>query len=371
MGGAFTIIIMGKKSRRDDATDDLDRQHGGGKQFQDDAAAAAAAAAVVAASQVPLVLQETTQQQRTRSDAEEEDNGDSDVDFEETKESESDQSDDSSNDANNSNMHSFGFQQKRQLRRQMAAEKRHARQKCFLCGKTGHIRRLCPGIPDDGRGESKYKGKSSKKKKKAGYSNHSKSGSSAVTAPLEPDLNDLPEGFEPVQIQHSKKPENEDSALYFYDTSCDILATIQYLRTGRGKTIKLSNTEAVQEYQQAIQKARQTSNYGGCISRTTLKPNRPWSHPCPFLLADRNDNGNKEEKYDPIWFVLGLNRDFLYNEADLDHAMITTQKLLIDTLSQHPTAIVGFYCDFNLNDEYCAQPGCDVQSQKLGHRGFP
>jgi hypothetical protein len=54
----------------------------------------------------------------------------------------------------------LGFAEKRELQRHAAAEKRRQKQKCYLCGKAGHVRRQCPGIVDDGRGMSRYKGKS-------------------------------------------------------------------------------------------------------------------------------------------------------------------------------------------------------------------
>jgi hypothetical protein len=58
------------------------------------------------------------------------------------------------------NKDNLGFAEKRELQRHAAAEKRRQKQKCYLCGKNGHVRRRCPGIVDDGRGMSRYKGKS-------------------------------------------------------------------------------------------------------------------------------------------------------------------------------------------------------------------
>lgn len=43
------------------------------------------------------------------------------------------------------------------------AKSKHNRQlRCYLCGRHGHVRTECPGLEDDGAGQSKYKGKYSK-----------------------------------------------------------------------------------------------------------------------------------------------------------------------------------------------------------------
>eukprot|EP00565_Helicotheca_tamesis_P008767 CAMPEP_0185734952 /NCGR_PEP_ID=MMETSP1171-20130828/23992_1 /TAXON_ID=374046 /ORGANISM="Helicotheca tamensis, Strain CCMP826" /LENGTH=95 /DNA_ID=CAMNT_0028405103 /DNA_START=34 /DNA_END=318 /DNA_ORIENTATION=- len=55
------------------------------------------------------------------------------------------------------NFKELDYAQRQELKRQQAAAKRKSKQRCFLCGKTGHVRRECPGVDDDGRGMSKYK----------------------------------------------------------------------------------------------------------------------------------------------------------------------------------------------------------------------
>ena len=97
----------------------------------------------------------------------------------------------------------LNFAQRRELQRQQAAEKRRSKQKCYLCGKAGHVRRQCPGIADDGRGMSRFKGKSDPKteqqKHQAARTNHrqgrSLSGSSDTTSEQLVAMLEYPEEF--------------------------------------------------------------------------------------------------------------------------------------------------------------------------------
>lgn len=43
------------------------------------------------------------------------------------------------------------------------AQRKHAAVKCHLCGRGGHLRAECPGLDDGGSGQSKYKGKYSRR----------------------------------------------------------------------------------------------------------------------------------------------------------------------------------------------------------------
>ena len=58
----------------------------------------------------------------------------------------------------------LSFKEKQELRKKQQKEKRQSKQRCYLCGQSGHTRKQCPGIEDGGRGESRYraKGKGSK-----------------------------------------------------------------------------------------------------------------------------------------------------------------------------------------------------------------
>ena len=96
------------------------------------------------------------------------------------------------------------FKARRELQRNEAAEKRRSKQRCYLCGQVGHVRRACPGFEDDGRGESKFtkaKGdaagaptlKTSNRGKKKGTDQTARHDSATMISGLE-----LPEGFEPI-----------------------------------------------------------------------------------------------------------------------------------------------------------------------------
>jgi len=69
---------------------------------------------------------------------------------------------------NNKGKADLSFADRRELQRKAAAEKRRQKMKCYICGKTGHVRKECPGIADDGRGESKYTKSNAKKNGDAG-----------------------------------------------------------------------------------------------------------------------------------------------------------------------------------------------------------
>ena len=209
------------------------------------------------------------------------------------------------------------FAERRERQRREAAERRRARMRCHVCGLSGHVRRECPGIADDGRGESRYKnakgdrgartrGKASVK----GARNRGRRTSKSFDegSPADPAL---PDGFEArpaAAAEAAAGAQDEAEAgmgedggprqphFRYIDAGCDAAATVQYLRTGRGKK-KLSLREAVKEYQGAIDRANSASNFGGCLARCALPPGgRPWEPEGAFPL--HLEAGR-------VWYVLG------------------------------------------------------------------
>jgi Tat protein secretion system quality control protein TatD with DNase activity len=264
----------------------------------------------------------------------------------------SDQPPTASNNPKQINMKDLDFKQRQDLQRQQAAEKRSHKQKCYLCGKSGHVRRECPGIQDDGRGMSRYKGKSDPKSTKARYENMKdiklKASGDGPTIMAAIEGVKWPEGFE--------KEQGEDPFVY-YDAGSEVQASLDYVKSGRGKT-KISQKEALHEYMAVMQHAQETSNYGGMISRSLLKPNRPWMKPPSPQVLDDDDESSQDDDFN-LWYVVGLHRDFLYNDV-LETAAI---QALIETYQQNTNCVAGFFCDLDYHEGYLKRQGCDRESQ--------
>jgi len=230
------------------------------------------------------------------------------------------------------------FAQRRELQRQQAAAKRRSKQKCYLCGKAGHMRRQCPGIADDGRGMSRYKGKSDPKKEKQKYlaRRQGRSGSGTSEASSE------------SLVASLEYPEDFDTDSPYVDVHCDIPATIDYLRSGRGKS-KISQKEAIEEYQAAMQIAKDRSQLKAVISKSFLKqPNRPWINPVAFEI----DNVD-------IFFALGLS-EACKVEMAVDQE--TATQCLVSTIQENHEVIATFvWLDYT--SEKLGQPGMDACSQ--------
>jgi Tat protein secretion system quality control protein TatD with DNase activity len=71
--------------------------------------------------------------------------------------------------------------------------------------------------------------------------------------------------------------------------------------------------------------------------------------------------GNDEDdRHDfNIWYVVGLHRDFLYNDA-LETAAVSA---LTETYQQNTECVAGFFCDLDYQEEFLKRPGCDRESQ--------
>lgn len=254
--------------------------------------------------------------------------------------------------ANEVKLKDLSFAERREMQRKEAAEKRKAKQRCFLCGRQGHVRRECPGIDDDGRGESihkKAKGDPGASQLKKGVKNKGRK-----LKKEEPDNTvEYPEGFAPpddsreANEKESGKLVEQPEAFFYYDTGGDSMATLEYIRHGRSKQ-KISMKEAVAEYQSVLDEAVSTSNYGGRISRALVRPNRPW------ILSNESPLSG-----DAIWFVIGLQRDFLYNDNEKEAALAA----LLETRTENNGKVVGFFSDLDYSEATLTRPGFDKESQ--------
>jgi Tat protein secretion system quality control protein TatD with DNase activity len=165
---------------------------------------------------------------------------------------------------------------------------------------------------------------------------------------------EYPQGFVSFLQQQQQQ---EDESFVYYDAGCDMSATIEYLRSGRGKH-KISQKEAIEEYHTALDHAANTCGFGGMISRTVLpKPNRHWIDPSPLTTTNTSTN---------IYYVLGLSASSVSVVCDNDddsQQQETTIQRLIETLQGHPKKIVGIWSSLNYTSDVLSQPSCDRDSQ--------
>lgn len=242
------------------------------------------------------------------------------------------------------------FPERRELKRKEAADKSRSKQRCFQCGKRGHVIRNCPRISGPGAYESKHKNARDdadiRGSKKGAKNRGRKIKKEESDTPVE-----YPEGFSIAKKQDENGRQLDGDAprapFHYYDTGSDSMATLEYIRNGRSKQ-KTTLKEAINEYQAAINEACSSSNYGGRISRSLIRPNRSWAMDSVSPLEEDN-----------IWHVIGLARDFLYNDTDKEAAMAS----LVQTKSENEEKVIGFFCDLDYSSAELSRAGCDRDSQ--------
>ena len=248
------------------------------------------------------------------------------------------------------------FTQRRALQRQQAAEKRRSKQKCYLCGRAGHVRRQCPGIMDDGRGMSHYKGKSDKAAEKQKLmerrrKRHSSGNQEAAVSEVWPEY---PEAF-CVKVSLDGES-SESTGLSYYDVHCDLGASLNYMRQGRGKN-KISHKAAVAEYRAAL---FMSNGLKAVISQTfLLKWGRPWTN----LLASDFHGGDDDDNDDcpvRLYFVLGLAPSFVPSEEALKNETIEN---VVATVKAHAEQILAIGATMDYSQDKLGEAGMDVPSQ--------
>lgn len=280
---------------------------------------------------------------RNRSSSYSEDDDDQDDESENEQESiphDTHTTDEGRSDNKGGKLKDLEFAQRREIQRQQAAEKRRSKQKCYLCGKSGHVRRQCPGIADDGRGMSRFKGKSDPKTEKQKYQSRRQGRSSSGTS--ETSIENL--------VASLEYPEEftKDGDLVYFDVHCDVAATIEYLRSGRGKT-KISHVEAVEEYQVAMRLASERSNIKAIISKTFLmKPDRPWINPITFDIETVK-----------VFFSLGLNVSWKIDTVTDEESTIQS---LISTF-EDCDEVIAFYASLDYTANVLENDGMDISNQ--------
>ncbi|CAJ1947245.1 unnamed protein product [Cylindrotheca closterium] len=246
------------------------------------------------------------------------------------------------NDNNSPSLKNMSFAEKREYQRKQAAQKRKAKQKCYLCGQSGHVRRECPGIADDGRGMSRFKSKRDPKGEKLKREQEKQrvqkqQQSNGEDRSMEADYFDLveyPEGFvhppeeddnnnnednneeDNAAGQQQEKIETEhDASLLaiphpFLDPHCRVLESIEYMESQRdakksSKKNKKQNANSssddtdatTREYQAIWKRAIQTTGLAGIIVPTVVQMHVPWSNPIPWLgVAEDADNDADDDE---------------------------------------------------------------------------
>ena len=107
-----------------------------------------------------------------------------------------------------------------------------------------------------------------------------------------------------------------------------------------------------------------------------MKPGRPWNNdpstvvsptvpPSSEAVQQQHANNNNNNNNDcVVRYVVGLHRDFLYNDTEHDSAVAT----LIETIRNNSNddggrVVVGVFSDLDYSTESLSRPGCDSESQ--------
>jgi len=257
----------------------------------------------------------------------------------------------------------MSFAEKRELQRRAASDKRRSKMKCNLCGQPGHLRRECPGIADDGRGESKYtksKGDAGATALKHGKNEGKKQRQRGYKQAKDEEVGydysqSLPPGFQKEANDEVKSTCNrnledgdnvEKKYFQFFDAGFDAIESLAYLRSGRGVN-KLSMKEAVNEYNSTMDQVSQTSNIGSSISRTYLSKVKPWNLERSFPFKAKN-----------IYFVVGLETEFQCGSEEID----SNVTLLTQTI-QDNESITGLFADLDFTPQTLRDPKQDRDTQ--------
>ena len=147
--------------------------------------------------------------------------------------------------------------------------------------------------------------------------------------------------------------------LPYYDVHCNVAATIDYARQGRGKA-KISLKTAVAEYRAALFMA---SGLQAMISHTVLlKPGRPWTEPVEDILGTKDEDDDDDDQGCPVrlYYVLGLTSAF--NCSDKAQCNEATQAM-VETIQSHAEQTIAVGSSLDFRPETVSQSGLDAQSQ--------
>jgi Tat protein secretion system quality control protein TatD with DNase activity len=259
----------------------------------------------------------------------------------------------------------LNFAQRRELHRQQAAEKRRSKQKCYLCGKAGHVRRQCPGIADDGRGMSRYKGKSDVKTEQEKYqaaamrrNQHQPGrGRRSGSGSYDPTTTTTKEQLETILLEYPtefSKEGTEGENLVYFDIQCDVLATIDYLRSGRGK-VKLSQKEAMEEYQTAMTLAAERSHLQAILTKSVLaRPDRPWTS--PIIDWDFGSSSSIQ-----VFFSLGLDKSWKLETITDEEAAIQS---LVTTIHENKERVIALHTTLDYSADVITKLATSTVHQK-------
>jgi hypothetical protein len=158
-----------------------------------------------------------------------------------------------------SNFQDLDFVTRRSLQRKDADKQRRAKLRCFICGMQGHLERDCSReFPNTNRHHGRQN-------RKTCINNHDHE-----EPEMQPNRNSSSQLLLPPGFDKSLNEADETQDFQYFDASCDVASTLEYLQNGRGPKQKQPVKAALSEFHKAMEWTTNFTNFGGLISRSIV-----------------------------------------------------------------------------------------------------